>query len=147
MRRRIELALRLVACGWVLWTLYLVGRFGGAVVMDPSTTSRIMAVRNNQQVHSAIGLTYHGIGGAVLVVAELLLLIAALTLSLSGRTLLRRAGLAVLSCWSLLWLGNALWMEHLAGGDHVTKTTLLAAVTIAMLAWAALRWPAGGRPD
>ena len=68
----------MVAWGWVLWTLYLVGRFGGAVLLDTSTTSRLMAVRTGEHVDSAIGLTYTGIGGAAIVVTEILVIAAAL---------------------------------------------------------------------
>jgi hypothetical protein len=140
MRRWIEIALGIVALGWVAYTVYQVGRFGGAVLLDLSTTSRIMSVRNGEQIISAIGLTYTGFGGAVLVVAELLVVGGAAGLSLSRRTTLRRSSLIVLSCWALLWLGNALWMERLSGGRHPSQTSLLAGVVVALLAWAALRW-------
>jgi hypothetical protein len=142
MRRWAERSLGFVAWGWVLWTLYQVGRFGGAVLVDPSTTGRIMAVRTDDQVHSAVLLTYQGIGGAVLVVVELLVVSAALALSCSTRHALRRAGLVVLCAWALLWLGNALWMERLMGGMHVVNTSLLAVVVVITMAWAALRWRA-----
>lgn len=142
MRRWAEFALGVVAWGWVIWTLYLVARFGGAVLLDLSTTSRLMGVRNGDDVDSAIAMTYHGLGGAVLVVVELLVIAAALALSLSRKLNLRRTGLVVLSCWALLWLGNALWMERLSGGRHPTQTSLLAIAVVALVAWAALRWAA-----
>ncbi len=66
-----------------------------------------------------------------------------LALSLSRRIRGRRTGVIVLSCWALLWLGNALWMEWLTGGRHATQTSLLAIVVVALLVWAALRWTAG----
>ena len=43
--KRIAIALfDAVTWAWILWTLYQVARYGGAVLFDPSTTSRIMAV-------------------------------------------------------------------------------------------------------
>jgi hypothetical protein len=143
MRRWTEVALGAVAWAWVLWTLYLVGRFGGAVLLDPSTTSRIMSVRNGDHIDSAVGLTYHGVGGAAVVVAELGVVAGALLLSMSRRVRLRRTSLAVLSGWALLWLGNALWMERLTGGRHANQTSLLAIIVVVLLAWAGLRWTAG----
>ena len=38
---------------WILYTLYQVSRFGGAVVIDPGTISRIMAVRNEDVITTA----------------------------------------------------------------------------------------------
>ena len=46
---------------WAIYTLIAVGRYGGAVLFDLSTTSRIMGVRNGAEITSAIGLTWHGL--------------------------------------------------------------------------------------
>ena len=57
----------------VLWIGYAVSAVlsvGGAVLVDLSTTGRIMSVRNDELIVSAIGLTYHGAGGAILVVVQ-----------------------------------------------------------------------------
>lgn len=144
MRRVLTILCGIITIGWTLWTLFLVARFGGAVLLDPTTTSRIWAVRHDNDVTSAIGLTYHGIAGAALVILELILIFASLILALRRRLKSRRASLVLLGVWSLLWLANALWMEHLAGGDHAVRTIPIAIATLIVLAFAALRWRANG---
>ena len=112
MRRLITFLLGLLVFAWVAYSLYLVGRYGGAVLADLDTTGRTMAVRRGDVVRSALGLTYHGLGGAVLVVAEVLVVLGALACSLRRQPARwRRAGLIVLSGWTALWLGNAVWLE------------------------------------
>ncbi|MCP3903783.1 MAG: hypothetical protein GY715_09125 [Planctomycetes bacterium] len=143
MRRAAIVILGALTVLWILWTLYPVARYGGAVVVDPSTTSRIMGTRVGDEVHSAVGLTYTGIGGAMLVIVELLLVGAALVVSLRRPITARRAGLVVLVLWTGLWLGNALWMERLAGGQHVTGTIPVMVALLVVLGWAAVRWRRG----
>ena len=140
MRRVLTIICGIITVGWTLWTLFLVARFGGAVLLDPSTTSRIWAVRNSNGISSAIGLTYHGIEGAALVILELILVFASLIFTMRQRLKPRRAGLIVLGAWSLLWLANALWMERLAAGDHAADTIPTAIAALIVLAFAALRW-------
>ena len=147
MRRVFTILSGIITTGWTLWTLFLVARFGGAVLLDPSTTSRIWAVRNDNDITSAIGLTYHGIPGAVLVSLELILIFASLILAVRQRLTPRRAGLVGLGAWSLLWLVNALWMERLAGGDHAVLTIPIAIATLIVLAFGALRWRANGSAE
>ena len=115
-----------IAWLWSIFTIFQVGRFGGAVVIDASTTGRIYSVRNGPEVTSAIGLSWHGILGAGIVLLELALVVTALVFSLSTRTWKRRFAAIVLSAWSLLWLGNALWMESLSAGRHPANATLIA---------------------
>lgn len=146
MRRVAGLVLGGLTLVWVAYTLYVVGRYGGAVIVDTGTTSRIMGVREGERVFSAIGLTYTGIGGAVLVVLELFIVVAALLLSVSKCSMRRRLGLVLLCLWTLLWLGNSLWMETLTGWRHASGTSMLAVATIVVLAWSALRWRAA-TPD
>jgi len=125
---------------WVLWTLYQVARYGGAVLFDPSTTSRIMGVVSGDRIDSAIGLTYTGWWGALLVVVELVLVGAALWWSHGARDARRRASLVLLAGWTLLWLGNSIWMEQLAAGRHVSRTSIVVVATVVVLARAVLRW-------
>jgi hypothetical protein len=80
------------------------------------------------------------VSGAVLVVVELLVVAGALGLTLTSTARPRRIGLVLLCTWALLWLGNSIWMETLTGGRHVSGTTLLGVVVLAVLAWTALRW-------
>ncbi len=125
---------------FVIYTLIAVGRYGGAVLFDLSTTSRIMAVRNGDVIHSAIGLTWHGLPGAVLVVLELVLVAGAMVLSLNKAVGKRRIGGVILILWALLWLGNSIWMETLMAWRHVTTTSLLFVATLAVATWVGLRW-------
>ena len=136
----------LVPLGAVSVALCGVELVAQAVVLDPATTSRIWSVRNDNDITSAIGLTYHGIWGAALVILELILVFASLIFAMRERLKLRRAGLVVLGVWSLLWLANALWMERLTGGDHAALTIPTAITTLIVLTFAALRWREKGSP-
>jgi hypothetical protein len=124
---------------WILYTLYQVIRYGGAVVVDPDTTARIMAVRNDAMTHSAIGLTYHGFAGAALVIAETLLILAALIGAFLLTGARRRACDLLLLSWTLLWLGNALWLQT-KGWDRIDDVAALGAVTIVLAVSVALSW-------
>lgn len=130
----VERILGFLATLWVAYTLFALLRYGGAVVLDPSTTSRIMGVRNGDELFSAVGLTYHGVGGALLVLFEVALVAAsalAARFSTGGR---RIAGLLVLVGWSGLWLGNALWLRSL-GWQHGADTVALAVAVAVTLGW------------
>ena len=146
MRKVVTTAIEIAVWAWVLWTLYVVARYGGAVLVDGSTTSRIMAVRSAGQIDSAIGLTYTGIGGALLVLVELVLVGASLYLSRSPRDPLRRAALLVIVAWTLLWLGNSLWLAPLSGGGQIARVGLAALATLVVLLRTVLRWNTDGRP-
>jgi hypothetical protein len=139
MRRLITFLLGLLVFAWVAYSLYVVGRCGGAVLADLDTTGRTMAVRNGDVVHSAVGLTYHGLGGAVLVVAEILIVLGALACSLRRRAWWRRAGLIALGGWTLLWLGNAVWLEC-RGWDRPADVGFLGAAMLIVGLWSGLRW-------
>ena len=139
--KRIAIALfDAVTWAWILWTLYQVARYGGAVLFDPSTTSRIMAVISGERIDSAIGLTYTGWCGALLVVVELVLVGTALWWSHGARVARRRASLVLLAGWTLLWLGNSIWMEQLSAGRHASRTSIVAVAAGLLLARAVLRW-------
>jgi hypothetical protein len=144
MRSRITIALAVLVWLWILYTLLVVGLFGGAVVLDPDTTARIMSVRNDNAMASSVGLTYHGLGGAALVVVELVLVAGALLLSFRSRGRARVWAPAVLVLWTALWLGNALWLRTV-GWDHPSGYGIVAAMVI-VLAWAVLRWRPGSEP-
>ena len=125
---------------WVARTLAPVVLYGGAVLVDPSTTSRIMGYRSQGQFHSAIGLTYTGLWGAAIVVAEIVLVAGALLLSRSTTDWLRRVALGVLVGWTLLWLGNAVWLDQLAGGRILPRTVLAALALVVVLTRTVLLW-------
>ncbi len=97
-----------------------------------------MSVRDDDHIHSAVGLTYHGVGGAALVIAELLLVLAGLACSVFARGWMRVAGLVVLAAWTVLWLGNALWLQSL-GWNRRTDVVVLAVMMLVTVVWAALR--------
>jgi len=96
---------------WTGYTLSAVARYGGAVLADLSTTGRIMAVRNDELVYSAVGLTYHGVIGAMLVVVEIIVV------------------------WTALWLGNAIWLRT-RGWDSPADFAIMVAAMFVTLAWA-----------
>jgi len=143
MQRFLVLPIALVTYGWTAWTLYQVQALGRAVLGRPEATMRLMSVDNDGVVSSAIGLTYHGTGGALLAATELGLVLAAAVASGSRRARLRRPGLVVLALWSLLWLGNAVWIESLDGWNHPSATGLLAGVTAVVLVHAGSAWSRG----
>ena len=119
---------------WVVYTLYAILRFGGAVVVDPSTTSRIMAVRNGDVLSSAVGLTYHGLSGAALVILEVVIVAAALYAGLFASGRRRQVGTLVLVAWSSLWLANALWLRSL-GWQRGSDTVGIIVLWIATVGW------------
>ncbi|MHC5003161.1 MAG: hypothetical protein ACYTJ0_08560 [Planctomycetota bacterium] len=138
MRKVMTSVLGIAAVLWIGYTLYAVVRFGGAVVMDHDTTARIMAVRNGEQVHSSLGLTYHGLAGAALVVGEVFIVLVALAAGLLGSGRRRLAGLLALACWTALWLGNAVWLQS-RGWDRGRDVALMGAAMLVVLLWAGLR--------
>jgi len=123
-----------LSTAWVLYTLYAILRFGGAVVVDPGTTSRIMAVRNGDALFSAVGLTFHGLTGAALVVFEIVVVGAALLAGLFASGRRRQTGPLVLVAWSSLWLANALWLRS-HGWQHGLDTVGIAVAWVATVGW------------
>lgn len=138
MRRVVTIVLGLLVLAWILYTLQAVGRFGGAVVVDPDTTARIMGVRNGPDVYSVPGLTYHGYGGAALVIAELLVVLGGAILAFFGSGWRRATGLLVLIAWTALWLGGGLWMRRY-GSDRPFDIVMMSAAMLVAIAWSALR--------
>lgn len=141
MKRVIAILLEVATWLWVARTLAPVALYGGAVLVDPATTSRIMGYRADGQLHSAVGLTYSGWWGAVLVVTEIVLVAGALLLGRASTDWLRRAALGVLVGWTLLWLGNAFWLDQLAGGRVSPRTVLAALALCVVLARTFTLWP------
>lgn len=129
-----------VVWAFVLWSVYLVTRYGIATFFDPTTTCRIMAVSTGERMHSAIGLTYHGVGGAVLVAVEVIGVLAAMVLTRSRVTPVRRGALLVVLAWAALWLANALWLGEIAGWRHPVRITFVAVATLAAAVMMVLRW-------
>ncbi len=123
-----------LSTAWVLYTLYAILRYGGAVVVDLGTTSRIMAVRNGDVLFSAMGLTFHGLTGAALVVFEVVVVAAALLAGLFASGSRRQIGTLILVAWSSLWLANALWLRS-HGWQHGLDTIGIAGAWIATVAW------------
>jgi hypothetical protein len=120
MRKTATFMLGLFVVSWTGYTVSAVLRYGGAVLLDLNTTGRIMSVRSDDLIHSAIGLTYHGAGGALLVVIETLVVLAALWFGIRGYGARRLAAVTVVVGWTALWL-------------------VMAAALLLTLAWAGLR--------
>ena len=80
----------------------------------------------------------HGLGGAILVVAEIGIVVGALACSRRPRGRWRLAGGLVLAGWNALWLGNALWLRS-RGWDHPFGRGLMVGAMGMVLAWAGLR--------
>ncbi len=97
-------------------------------------TARILGVNNDGRVVSAVGLTYHGLTGAVIVVFELVAVGAALVAAHLANGARRVAGLLVLSAWAVLWLANAVWLRGL-GWDHSIDAVVLGLATFAAFTW------------
>ncbi|MHC5112649.1 MAG: hypothetical protein ACYTHJ_22560 [Planctomycetota bacterium] len=138
MRQTATYLLGLLVAIWTGYTLSAVLWFGGAVLLDFDTTSRIMSVRNDELIHSAIGLTYHGVGGALLVLIETIALLAALWFGIRADGGKRLAAVIVVVAWTALWLGNAIWLQSLGWSRSVDLWLMVAAMLIT-LAWAGLR--------
>ena len=130
--------LGLFVVSWTGYTVSAVLRYGGAVLLDLNTTGRIMSVRSDDLIHSAIGLTYHGAGGALLVVIETLVVLAALWFGIRGYGARRLAAVTVVVGWTALWLGNAIWLQSL-GWSRSVDLWVMAAALLLTLAWAGLR--------
>ena len=135
MRKTTTFLLGVFVVVWTGYTLSAVARYGGAVLVDLSTTGRIMAVRNDELVYSAVGLTYHGVIGAMLVVAEIIVVLAALWFGLRGSGWKKLAAVLVLVAWTALWLGNAIWLRT-RGWDSPADFAIMVAAMFVTLAWA-----------
>ena len=96
MRKIITFLLDLSVATWNGYTLSAIVLYGGAVLVDHNTTGRIMAVRGDEIVYSAVGLTYHGVVGAIHVLVEITVVLGALLLGLRGSGWKRKAGALVL---------------------------------------------------
>ena len=102
----------LVAAGaWILTlgTLFVVVWFFVALTLDPTTACRTWSVGTGPDLTGAVGLTYDGRVGQLLAGAQIALVLAALTVSMNRRLILRRLGHLGLIAWAGLWLGNAVW--------------------------------------
>jgi hypothetical protein len=134
MNKKINFIFSLVDTTWVVYTLYTIARYGGAVVLDPETTGRIMAVNNDGRIITAWGLTYHGATGALLVIVQFVIVTLALLAAHYSSAAGRIVGLIVLVAWAGLWLGNALWLGTV-GWIHPTDTAALGVAALATIGW------------
>ncbi len=74
---------------------------------------RVMGTSIDGVDYSAVGLRYAGFGGNLLAWTEMLLLLAAVMMSLLRQNRLRRIGHVMLVLWSSLWLANAIWLSQI----------------------------------
>jgi hypothetical protein len=90
---------------------------------------------------TGMGLTYPGVAGLVLAIAEATAVLAGLVLTLSPAPVARRAGLIVVIAWNALWLANAIYFVCVAGRPvWLPLTIAFAAFFACTAAWAARRW-------
>ena len=99
-------------CVWffVVMTVISVSFATIACVVEPDSQQRIMACGDGVKTISAWGLTYTGWGGAVLGMAEVIIVVWALWASRARRTVYRRIGHIILVLWAGLWAANAFYV-------------------------------------
>jgi hypothetical protein len=91
---------------WSYWPGTAVGR-----------STSIMSVTDDDGVtHAWIGLRYAGIPGMVFLLAEVVVLLAALVMSVLSRNRWRRIGHGILVIWAGLWLRNGIYIAWYEGG-------------------------------
>ena len=112
-----------------------------------TTTTTIASTTINGRTYNAIGLSFYGVGGAVLLGAELLLIATAIILTLRPATVARRVGHVILVGWSALWLANAIWLLAINEPRSVTTLILVGGFMGGLFMCTAYRawrgWPAG----
>ena len=146
MRKSFTFLLGVIVVTWIGYTVSAVLLYGGAVLFDLSTTSRIMSVRNDELIHSAIGLTYHGVGGALLVFVESILVLASLWFGVRGSGRKKLGAVLVLVAWTTLWFGNAIWLQF-RGWSRTLDLWIIATAMFLTLVWAGLRWTESNQGD
>jgi hypothetical protein len=99
-------------CVWffVVMTVISVSFASIACVVYPDSQNRIMASGGGANVISAWGLTYSGWGGAVLGMAEVIIVVWALLASRTRKVVYRRTGHIILILWAGLWAANAFYV-------------------------------------
>jgi hypothetical protein len=135
MRTLIDTLLGTVVTLWTAFTVVQVMRHGAVLLLEPGGTGRIMSVQNDGVVHASLGLTYHGVPGALLAIGEILVVLVAQVFGLFGRGWLRLAARLVIVAWASLWFGNAHRLQGI-GWDRATDETLLGLAALLAVAWA-----------
>ena len=98
---------------------------------EPDSVSRIMASGDGADIKSAYGLTYSGRIGHLIAIVQAVLIIAALWASISNVSLIRRAGLIVLTIWAFLWTANAFYVFPQGNFGLIHITLLFFVCTLA----------------
>lgn len=113
---------------------------GGQSVIASSTTDGV--------TYNAIGLTYTGVPGTVLLWFESIVLLAAIALSVLPALRLRRAGHAALVVWASLWFANGIWLTAYGGVWYlwIVWPVLCGAFFLCTVYRAACRWRGGEVP-
>lgn len=99
---------------------FALGTLGGLLYFIsqgwPGTgTTTVASTTVGEVTYNAIGLTYTGTPGTVLLWFEMITLGAAIVASVLPVTAVRRTGHALLVLWSALWLGNGTWLTSYGG--------------------------------
>lgn len=112
-----------------------------------TTQTRIASTTTDGHTYDAFGLTYIGVGGAVLLWTQVILLLSAIIVSTRSATWPRRAAHVMLVSWAALWLANGLWLPLMDEGNEVTALAVggvLGALLVCTVYRARRRWP---RPE
>jgi len=124
----------LVWIGWMHWP-------------GTGSTTHLMWVRIDGQPYGALGFHYKGVGGLVLIIAEAVVLLSAIIMSVVPRRRLRGIGHVLLIVWAGLWLGNVVGITRLGGGPiFILWIGLLGLIFVCTVVRAAHAWWVGVSP-
>jgi hypothetical protein len=94
---------------FVFGSLAVLGLGGVWLLTHPGAEVALMGAATQGGSHEAVGLSYSGLGGFVLLVVQGLLVVGA-SLAAKGRGRVRKVGLGLLLGWAALWLANGVWL-------------------------------------
>jgi hypothetical protein len=90
-------------------------------------SASIMSVTDDDGVlHALVGLRYVGVPGMVLLLTEIVVLLAALVMSVRSRSRWRSIGHGILVFWAGLWLGSGILIVSYDGASAWPVPVILA---------------------
>jgi hypothetical protein len=94
--------------------------------------------------HEAVGLSYSGLGGFVLLVTQGLLVVGASLAAAKGRGRVRKIGLGLVLGWAALWLANGVWLAGVSDQFmRLLGAWILTGAFAATLIRVLVDWPRG----
>ncbi len=99
----------------------------GAKWVDPSGTYKLLYTVVGDRSYDAVGLTYPGLVGLLTAMAQTVLVVAAVLVTvppLRRNARWRHIGHSVLCGWSALWALNLVWLTGVDGGSFAQATLL-----------------------